>query len=53
VVFAELPGAQHQFDFFPSIRSAAVVRGVERFLRWTYDAAVEAAEAVAAEGGAR
>ena len=43
VVFAELPGAQHMFDVFPSIRSAAVVRGVERFLRWTYDAAVDAA----------
>ncbi|WP_246456160.1 alpha/beta hydrolase [Nocardioides mesophilus] len=43
VVYAELPGAQHAFDTFPSIRSAAVVRGVERFLRWTYDAAVQAA----------
>jgi dipeptidyl aminopeptidase/acylaminoacyl peptidase len=32
VVYAELPGAQHAFDVFPSIRSAHVVRAVERFL---------------------
>jgi acetyl esterase/lipase len=36
VVYAELAGAQHAFDVFPSIRSAHVVRGVERFLEWTY-----------------
>lgn len=36
VAYAELPGAQHAFDVFPSIRSAHVVRGVERFLEWTY-----------------
>ncbi|HEV2781738.1 MAG TPA: alpha/beta hydrolase [Actinophytocola sp.] len=36
VVYAELAGAQHAFDIFPSIRSAHVVRGVERFLDWTY-----------------
>jgi acetyl esterase/lipase len=34
VVFAELPGAQHAFDLFPSIRSAHVVRGIDIFLRW-------------------
>lgn len=50
VVYAELPGGQHMFDVFPSIRSAAVVRGVERFLRWTYDAAVQAAEAAQEPG---
>jgi acetyl esterase/lipase len=33
-VYAELPGTQHAFDIFPSIRSAHVVRGVERFLSW-------------------
>ncbi len=38
VGYAELPGAQHAFDVFPSIRSAAVVRGVDRFLRFTHDA---------------
>ncbi|EHR50484.1 esterase/lipase [Saccharomonospora marina XMU15] len=36
VGFAEIPGAQHAFDIFPSIRSAHVVRGIERFLEWTY-----------------
>jgi acetyl esterase/lipase len=36
VVYAEITGAQHAFDIFPSIRSAHVVRGVERFLEWTY-----------------
>jgi len=37
VAYAELPGTQHAFDVFPSIRSAHVVRGVDRFLRATYD----------------
>ncbi len=38
VAYAELPGTQHAFDVFPSIRSAHVVRGVDRFLRFSYDA---------------
>ena len=38
VAYAEMRGAQHAFDIFPSIRSAHVVRGVERFLDWTYTA---------------
>ncbi len=42
VAYAELPGTQHAFDVFPSIRSAAVVRGVDRFLRFSYDAWVDA-----------
>lgn len=36
VVYAELAGAQHAFDVFPSIRSAHVVAGVHRFLEWAY-----------------
>ena len=36
VVYAELPGAQHAFDVFHSIRSAHIIRGVERFLRWVH-----------------
>ncbi len=36
VAYAELPGTQHAFDVFPSIRSAHVVSGVDRFLRWNY-----------------
>jgi acetyl esterase/lipase len=37
IVYAELPGAQHAFDVFASIRSAHVIRGVERFLRYVHD----------------
>jgi acetyl esterase/lipase len=37
VVYAELPGAQHAFDVFPSIRSAHVVRGIERYLVWHWN----------------
>jgi acetyl esterase/lipase len=40
VAYAELAGAQHAFDVFPSIRSAHVVRGVERFLDWTHRASL-------------
>lgn len=36
VAYAELPGTQHAFDVFPSIRSAHAVRGVDRFLRWNH-----------------
>ena len=36
VAYAEIGGAQHAFDIFPSIRSAHVVRGVQRFLDWTF-----------------
>jgi acetyl esterase/lipase len=32
VVYAELRGAQHAFDIFPSVRAAPVIEGVERFL---------------------
>jgi acetyl esterase/lipase len=32
VVYAELPGAQHAFDVFPSVRSRAAAHAVERFL---------------------
>ena len=34
VAYAELPGTQHAFEVFPSIRSAHVVRAVDVFLRW-------------------
>jgi len=32
VFYAELKGAQHAFELFPSVRAAGVVEGVERFL---------------------
>jgi acetyl esterase/lipase len=40
IAYAEIGGAQHAFDIFPSIRSAHVVRGVERFLDWVYNRSV-------------
>jgi len=39
VVYAELPGAQHAFDVFPSIRTAHVTRAVERFADYVYSVA--------------
>lgn len=37
VVYAELPGAQHAFEIFHSIRGAATVGAVDRFLTWSWD----------------
>ena len=34
VAYAELPGAQHMYDSFPTTRGAAVVASVDRFLTW-------------------
>ncbi len=34
VVYVELPGAQHAFDMFPSLRSELMLQGVARFLAW-------------------
>jgi acetyl esterase/lipase len=34
VVYAELPGAQHAFEIFPSERTLHAVRGIEAFLAW-------------------
>ncbi|MBD8869574.1 alpha/beta hydrolase fold domain-containing protein [Nocardioides donggukensis] len=34
VTYAELPGAQHAFDIFHSVRSGHVVRAVDRYLHW-------------------
>jgi acetyl esterase/lipase len=35
VVLAELPGGQHSFDVFHSVRMEAVVDGIEAFAAWT------------------
>jgi acetyl esterase/lipase len=37
VVYAELPGAQHAFDVFPSIRSSHIVRAIDRYLHWHWN----------------
>jgi acetyl esterase/lipase len=47
VVYAEIPGAQHAFEIFPSLRSTFVIHGVERFLAWLYS------RYLAARGGVR
>jgi acetyl esterase/lipase len=36
IAYAELPGAQHAFEIFPSLRAALVIQGVERFLAHLY-----------------
>ena len=50
VVYAELPGTQHGFEVFPSVRTAHTIRGVERFLAATVGRAT--GEGVAAPGSA-
>ncbi|MDP3893728.1 alpha/beta hydrolase [Nocardioides sp.] len=37
VVYTELPGAQHAFDIFPSVRSAHIVRAIDRYLHWHWN----------------
>lgn len=37
VVYAELPGTQHAFDVFPSIRSTHIVRAIDRYLHWHWN----------------
>ncbi|WP_101524576.1 alpha/beta hydrolase [Nocardioides houyundeii] len=37
VVYAELPGTQHAFDFFHSIRSGYMVSTVGRYLTWHWN----------------
>ena len=37
VCLAEIPGAQHAFETFYSMRTEHVVRGVERFLAWVVE----------------
>lgn len=36
VVYAELPGAQHAFDVFRSVRAMESVHAVTRFLEWAH-----------------
>lgn len=45
VVYAEIGGAQHAFDMFPSLRSEHVKHGVERFLCLLYSQYLDQREA--------
>jgi acetyl esterase/lipase len=36
IAYAEMPGAQHAFEIFRSVRSTLVIHGVERFLAWAW-----------------
>lgn len=42
VVYAEIPGAQHAFEIFKSLRTQLCVDGIERFLAHTYSAYLRA-----------
>jgi len=52
VAYAEIPGAQHAFELFPSLRSMLVVHGVERFVASLYSQNLGAARSLA-DGPAR
>jgi acetyl esterase/lipase len=43
VLFAEMHGAQHAFEVFPSVRTAKVLEGVERFLTTLWERRHQAA----------
>jgi acetyl esterase/lipase len=45
VVYAELPGGHHGFDFFHSLRFEAVVDGIEAFAAWVRSREKRSAEA--------
>jgi acetyl esterase/lipase len=55
-VYAEIRGAQHAFEIFPSLRTTFVIHGVERFLAHCYSKYLEgvavAAEMIADRGDA-
>jgi acetyl esterase/lipase len=48
VAYAEIPGAQHAFEVFHSLRTRHVVEGVDQFLAWVYSDYLAGAGASAA-----
>jgi acetyl esterase/lipase len=48
VLYAEMRGAQHAFEIFPSVRAARVIEGVERFLSTLWERRGRPGEASAA-----
>jgi acetyl esterase/lipase len=51
VVYAEIPGAQHAFEIFPSLRTTFVIHAVERFLARLFSRHVRTAHPAGAAGG--
>ncbi|MDG3011378.1 alpha/beta hydrolase [Rhodococcus sp. D2-41] len=51
VAYAELHGAQHAFDVFPSLRSVQAVQAVARFLEWSRTTVDNEGATVAAGAG--
>jgi acetyl esterase/lipase len=49
VAYAELPGTQHAFDVFPSIRTAHVIRAIERFADWVHSRYLDEQERAAGD----
>ncbi len=49
VLYGEMQGAQHAFEIFPSVRTARVIEGVERFLSTLWARRQTATPAVEAE----
>lgn len=49
VLYAEMQGAQHAFEIFPSARTAKVIEGVERFLTTLWERRHASTSAVEAE----
>lgn len=49
VLYAEMQGAQHAFEVFPSLRTARVIEGVERFLTTLWERRSAEPPAVEAE----
>jgi acetyl esterase/lipase len=49
-VYAEIRGAQHAFEIFPSLRTTFVIHGVERFLAYCYSDYLKGVAAAAAMG---
>jgi acetyl esterase/lipase len=52
VAYAELPGAHHAFDVFPSIRSLQAVDRIERFADWAVNRSVGTSAVGAVDDGA-
>lgn len=46
IAYAEIPGAQHAFEIFPSSRALFVIHGVERFLAYLYSEHLSARSAI-------